>query len=360
MTKKTKKITEELSAPIPKETAIPKENMLSTGSTLVNLGCTGKTYGGLAKGFIFLFVGDSDSGKTWFWHTIMAEACKNPEFDDHQLVADLPEFGAAMDVASYFGQKLADRLEPVNGTKEAPEYSRTLEEFFDNLETRIKKGPCIYVIDSMDALEAEEDKEHREKKKAAKKAGQKSKGSYGTGKPKTNSQRLRPISNFLQDTGSILIIISQTRQNIGWLAMKNPKTRSGGDALTFYNRIELWLSTKQKITHKKHKDRELGSITKVRIKKNHISGWKGYVHVPFIHGFGVDDIGGSIDFLTENHWTVSGGNINASEFDFRGDKEELVKHIEENGKEAKLKKIVRQVWYDIEKKVKLQRKPRYE
>jgi RecA/RadA recombinase len=360
----TKKIKEELTAKRPKETAIPAKDFVSTGFTPLNLACSGRTDGGFAKGRCYLVVGDSDSGKTWLSHTIMAEAAKNPEFDDYRFIRDMPEHGASMDVAGYFGQKLADRLHPVKGTQEEPEYSRDLTEFYENINETLDEGPCIYFLDSMDALETEEDRKEEEKKKTARKTKTKASGSYGTSKPKENSRKLRPLVNKLEETGSILIIVAQTRQNIGFTAKFQPRTRSGGDALKFYSRIEMWLSIKQRITHKKHKNRQLGQITKVRITKNHITGWEGYVLVPFVRGVGVDDIGGCVDFLAEHHWSTKGKEddktINAEEFGVEGKREKIVQHIESNNKEKKLRMLVRKIWYQIEEEIKLKRKPRYD
>lgn len=297
---------------------------------------------------------------TWLSRTIFAEAANNPNFDNYQFVEDLPEHGANMDVESYFGKKLAERLEPMNGTREEPEYSKTLEEFYDNLHKRLDQGPVICLLDSMDALEPEDDIKREQERKA----GKKQKGTYGTSKPKVNSQKLRPISNRLAETGSILIIISQTRQNIGFTAKFSPRTRSGGDALKFYSRIEMWLSIKERLVNKKYKDRFLGQVTKVKIAKNHFTGWEGFVYVTFIRGHGIDDIGGCIDFLSQYHWSTKGKDVDKSivapEFDFTGKKEALVQYIEENKKEKELRKLVRKVWYQIEKEVKLKRKKRYD
>ena len=58
-------------------------------------------------------------------------------------------------------------------------------------------------------------------------------GSYGTEKAKINSERLRPVVNALRKNGSILILISQSRDRIGFGAKFDPKTRGGGNAPTF-------------------------------------------------------------------------------------------------------------------------------
>src|SRR5438876_702591 len=80
---------------------------------------------------------------------------------------------------------------------------------------------------------------------------EKIKGSYGTGKAKKNSQNMHRIVSDLQRTGSILIVIGQSRDNIAMFAPEK-KTRAGGHALSFYAAIELWSSIKERL-HKKWK-----------------------------------------------------------------------------------------------------------
>jgi len=65
-----------------------KLSFLSTGSTLLNLACTGKPYYGFAKGHYYFIVGDSVSGKTFLSLTCLAEASINPNFDNYRFIYD--------------------------------------------------------------------------------------------------------------------------------------------------------------------------------------------------------------------------------------------------------------------------------
>ena len=85
--------------------------LLSTGSTLLNLAMTGNHAGGWLSGHYFLFVGDSDSGKSWFMHTALAEASIDSRFDEHRLIYDNTEGKSLMDIERYFGTRLATRIE---------------------------------------------------------------------------------------------------------------------------------------------------------------------------------------------------------------------------------------------------------
>src|SRR5690606_4977702 len=97
-----------------------------------------------------------------------------------------------------------------------------------------------------------------------------------------------------------------------------------------------------------------------KIKKNHLNGKKRTVEIPIYHSTGIDDIGSCIDYLIEwKHWTKAGAKINAPEFAFRGTKEGLIREIEDADAEPQLRKIVQQVWSEVEEKSKVRRKKRY-
>lgn len=343
--------------------AIPAKDFVSTGSAVLNLGCSGRASGGLAKGLIYLFAGDSSSGKTWLAMSVLAEASINPEFDDYDLIFDAAENGAHMKVDRYFGQGLAERIEPLIGTKDDPQPSYILEDFYDNLIARLKKKPAIVILDSMDALKPLAQIRQEQKESKARRDNEKVSGSYHTDKPRINSAKMRDVNNLVAETKSIFVIVCQSRHTIGYESRFNPKTFSGGDALRFYPRLILWTSVGKKI-RKKLSDKTveiIGQDTIVKVTKNHMSGWEGRVSFPFLKRVGIDDLGASIDFLLlHKHWRKGKGGINAKEFEVTLHKERLVRHIEEAELEAKLRKIVAQVWYRVEEEATPHRKNRYE
>lgn len=340
----------------------PKD-LLSTGSTLLNLACSGIPNGGIAKGKYYLFVGDSNSGKTFLCLTMFAEACKNKRFSEHRLIYDSVEDGAMMDMTKFFGSHVSEKLEAPRMVDGEPMFSNTVEDFYDNLDDAVKVGkPFIYVLDSMDALLTEDSEEKYQEQKKARRENKEVSGSYGDGKAKSNSQLLRRFINPLKATGSILIIIVQTRDNIGFGAQFNPKTRGGGRALKFYATLEIWSSVTGQIKKKvKGKDRQIGITSKVHIKKNRIQGKDRFVDVSILHSYGVDDIGSNIDYLVEEGvFTSNKGRIVAEEFDFTGKRDDFIAYIEENNLEKDLQMMVGDVWKDIETKCESRRKSRYE
>src|SRR6516162_7644169 len=104
---------------------LTSSDFLSSGSTLLNLACSGRTRGCFVKGHYFYFVGDTSSGKTFLTLTAFAEACANPNFDEYELVFDNAENGALMNFEKFFGSKMASRVkEPESGN------SVTLQDFY--------------------------------------------------------------------------------------------------------------------------------------------------------------------------------------------------------------------------------------
>jgi hypothetical protein len=350
------------------------EDGLSTGFECLNLACSGRIDVGFLQDFYYVWTGESGSGKSFITMAALAEASINPKYNDHQLILDAPERGILMNIQKFYGKKLAKRLAPPSGTRENPEYSYTLEGFYHNFFTAISKGPCVYLLDSMDPLPTET--EYREFLKKGKKLDKvkygdlpaEESGSYGTDRARVNSKNLRIVYNTLHNSKSILIVIFQGREDIGSRSLTKQMTRGGGTAPTFYAGLELFSEQAGKITTKyKEKAVEQGVRCKVRVKKGRITGKDRTVRIPIYHSAGIDNIGGMCDFLTEwKHWGKSGeewemsGKVDATDFGVNIGREKLIKHIYEKNLEDKLREIVQMVWNQIEEKVSVVRKCPYD
>jgi RecA/RadA recombinase len=349
----------------PKEPVLTDADFLSTGATLMNLGFTGHPDRGYRKGIFYSFVGDSSSGKTVLALSALAEASISPHFKNHRLIFNGPEGGALMNMEHYFGKEAARRIEAPGGTRANPRHSETLDEFYAHLDKLNDKGdPYVEVLDSMDAINPEAEDEVQAAKIEAVADGKdatKLKGSFGVGKAKMNSSRLRVACNGLRDTGSILIIISQTRQRIGFGSQLNPKTYSGGNAIKFYARIQLWTAIVEDLKARAlGKDRHVGIVSQVKITKNHICGWEGKLEVPILRGHGVDDLGSCVDFLVEEKaWKCSEGVIYADDLGVEMKREPLIAYVEEAELEDELRRVAAARWKKIEDESRVARKPRY-
>jgi len=345
-----------------KKRRILPTDYLSTGSAQLDLACTGQVGKGFLKGHMYLFVGDSESGKTFLCLTCFAEASINPNFDYHRLIYDNAEDGALMDIRHFFGQRVADRIEPPAKDKKGNSlFSKTIEDFYDHIDDAANDGrPFLYVIDSTDSLSSDAEIDKFQEQKTARRKGRKTTGSYGDGKAKKNSAGIRQILPKLRASGSILIVISQTRDNIGFGF--ETKTRSGGRALRFYATLEIWSAVGKKIKKEvRGKPRTIGTNILLEVKKNRVNGRHRKVEVPIFYAIGIDDIGGCVEWLmSEDHWRGSGKKINAPEFDYVGSKTGLIHKIEKEGLEKDLRMIVQEVWDDIEAACDPKRKKRYE
>ncbi len=336
-----------------KKAHLPFAKGLSTGSTLLNLAISGKPDVGFLPGYYYLFVGDTNSGKTFISLNAFAEASINPKYRDYRLIFDNAENGALMEVERFYGKKLSQRIETWS--------SVTVEQFFDVLDDAIQYGrPFIYLLDSIDVLTCEADQQKFAEAKQARRKGKEISGSYGVQKAKVISNNLRGVVSHLQETGSILIIINQSRDSIGGYG--SGKTRSGGRAPVFYSSVTMWSSVYKRLKRTvKGKPRSIGTLCKIHIERNRVTANETTVLIPIYRTYGIDDVGSMVDYLVEEkHWSRSGVGINAKDFAQKLGREELIHWIEEKQKEQELKGIVADVWQEIENQCQVNRKCRYE
>lgn len=336
----------------------PRSNpLLSVGSTTLNLAISGRPDVALEPGDYMYFVGDSMSGKTWIAMCILAEAANNPEFDNYRLIYDDAERGVRMDIAKFFGEKLANRIEFVHST-----YA---EEFYFGMDDDFKGDkPVIRILDSMDCLDTFADEDKFVEWKEAFQKGKETKGSYGMAKAKMNSMSIRRLMSRLEETGSILIVISQTRDDINPRTFTT-KTRSGGKSLRFYATVEVWSSVVGSLKRTyKGQDRELGCSVKYDVKKNRLTGRKRQVVVPIYTSAGIDDLGSCVDYLVaEKVWKLTKqGIVTATGLGppLEMKREKLIQHIEREDLEEDIRELVGITWNAIEDAIAIERKKRYE
>jgi len=278
-----------------KRREVDVNNLIPSPCVPFNLECSGCIEGAFSKGTIVNLIGDSHAGKTLFALSILAECTINKNFSNYRLIYDDVEHANEFDIAFLFGEDCEDRIE--TGI-----VSRTIEDFGDNVARALESDkPFIYVLDSADALTSEAaielDAENRKKREK----GNETKGSYGDGKAKAFSHFFTMKVAGLDKTESFILIISQTRDNIGFGAQFNPKVRSGGKALKFYSFHEIWLAMMKK---EKKGDRTYKTDVQAKITKNKLTGRHGVAHFPILFDFGIDNVASCIYFLlNEKHWT---------------------------------------------------------
>ncbi len=350
----TEQVREVSRKPVEKKKVIDTKLLIPSGSLMLNLACSDNPYGAYPRGKMVNIIGDSSSGKTGLSLTGFAETNQIPEFDNYDMYLDDVEEANEFDLRYLFGKETAERIRPpLNGN------SNTVQQWQNNIYKAVKGSrPFIYVTDSFDALTSDEELgrfEERLKNKV-------DKGSYKMEKPKAGSELLRVITGRLKETKSLLVIISQTRANIG-LGF-SPVTRSGGKALKFYASHEMWLAHLR--AHKGKgigkSDKVIGNDVRVRVTKNKITGKIREVGFSFFYDYGVDSLKDGIEWLVaEGHWKKppKSSIITAPEFDFEGTQKSIIQMIEDGRKEKRLFSLVGDVWNKIENSLKLNRKRKY-
>ena len=324
----------------------------------------------MKKGTYCLLVGESSAGKSYLATQLLAEAAANPSFDDYELIIDDCENGNLFDIEELFGSKLAHRLRaPEYDDAGVPVNSASVEDFFGHVDDLITSGKkFVYVLDSMDSLTSsvsdmrfEENKEKRQNDLAKGKFTSDLSMGYGDGKAKIISSDLRRVVRRLTDSDSILIIISQVRQNISGYGPKY--VRSGGMALTFYCGVEVTILNAGDIKKRVGgKDRILGHKTKATITKNRNTGLKTSIEFPILLGTGISDIDSVIDWLASEGEIIEPSRSNGlweyPKFGLKMNKDALAMALEERLPEVK--EAVTERWNSVIQSVMTVRKRRYE
>lgn len=352
---------------------LTKENLISSGSVMLNLHLTGKTFGAFLPGKIYQLVGASTSGKTvTLLHTI-ANIVNDPKYDDYDIIMDEPEGGNDIDLVEMFGPITASRIKAPKYDEDGfPIHSITVEEFYDNLvrldkETKKSGKKFFYFLDSMDGLVSETDISKIEENMELREKDKQIKGSYGMGKASVNSKRLSVTKSCFGRTGNTLFIISQERDDISFGAPMGAKSYSGGKALKFYSTCQIWFRHKEEWKKNiRGKERPVGNKAVVNLPKNRLTGQK-HKKIPLSILFtdGIDNINDMIEYLMdESVITKSGRTLNAEDVFGEGIKfteEKLWNWIYENDKEDVLEDKVQEVYDEIQQEIKnkFKRKKKY-
>jgi RecA/RadA recombinase len=330
------------------------EDLLPTGSTLLNCACSDNPEGGFALGTVVIGIGDSSSGKSFLMLTSLAEALSLPRFDEYDMHYDDAEAAFAFDAEKLFGSNFVKRVNMVS--------SDTVQEFYGRMVQALNdKKPFIYILDSYDFLSEEEERARAEvtRKKTygekLTKKEQKSKGGYKTEKVRVFAEVFRRCRRELADTNSLFIVIFQTIDAIN--AQFVSKTRRGGNAPKFAASHELWMRV---IDAYQDKGLDIGVDSEVRVKKNKITGKTRNVSFPIYYDYGIDDIRSCVEFLVEQgYWPLEKRTINCTHFNFKGTIDKVIAHIENNSLEGELRRHTGDCWLEREESVKINRKRRF-
>lgn len=348
---------------------IDPNDLIPTGSTMLDLALSDRAEGGWHKGKIDLLIGDSDSGKTILGLTEFAVCASLPRFDDYRLIYDAVETNSAINVRKLLGNKVAERLEApqVDPKTGEPIYSDTVQDFLHNVLNALDDGrPFLWLLDSWDALSSEEEIKKVEQQHDAWEKDKEAAGHMGMEKAKGAHQLFRLVKARLKKSQSHLLIIFQTKDVVNPMPGQKTKTHGGGNAPKFYAQHTVWLSIVGQETRGESKaKRKVGVNTLASVDKNHLTGKKRDARFTIYYDYGVDDTSSMVDFLLETgYWDRKGSYIlpeglGVLEQD-KYYKKELVELIEQKGLDRRLKRCVQESWTKVEESLKLGRKPRFE
>jgi recombination protein RecA len=260
----------------------PSISFIPSGCTLLDcvLG------GGYALGRIVNIVGDKSTAKT----ALATEAMINFVNQFPKGQAAYRESEAAFDKS--YAEAMGLKLDKIDfGDEDKPlltveDFAKDLDHF---LNTQIKaNAPGIYVLDSLDALsdDAEMDAEI-------------GKATYGVAKAKMLSTFFRKTARKLEKAATLLVIVSQIRDNIG-VTFGAKYKRSGGKALDFYSSQVLFLAHVKTLKKTISKvERPIGISVRAKVTKNKVGLPFREAAFNFMFGFGIDDIGANAEWLKE-------------------------------------------------------------
>ncbi len=303
-----------------------KENLefISTGCTLFDCALGG----GYVLGRMVNAVGDKSTAKTG----LATEALINfkKAFPDGKAAYRETEGAYDEDYAEAMGAPI-DEID--FGDKENPivtveAFEKDFKTFIASCET--DNVPGIYVLDSFDSLSDE-----------AEMKSDISKDTFGMAKQKKIGIMFRKLNKKIERSRVLLIIVSQVRENIN-AAFGEKYRRSGGKALDFYATHIFWLA------HMKTLKKTIKKVERAYgIKKNKVGFPFREAEFDFIFGFGVDDLGASVN------WLKSVGrlkDINVVESKYKNYLAEInaLESKPYNKERRRVAKVVKAVWNEIE------------
>lgn len=337
-----------------------KITYISSSCSLLNLALTGNVNHGFEAGTVVTFTGESSTAKSLIAGSILADMAYNPTFDDYDLIYMDSENGFKFEKEAFFGKLGAERIKEPDIKREDPPKSLTVQDMAIGIKKALRSGnKFVYVVDSLDGVSSMEDVAKTDEILSAYEDGRTTSGSYNGSKPKFLSQFFSQIAKPLADMESIIITISQTRDNMGGLG---GKTRSGGKALGFYANTEVWLAPpfKNKTISKTvdGKEDDIGHRVTFKVKKNRVSGKPRAVTVSILTNYGIDDIATSLEWLAEYKF-IDIKKIEIPNIDCVGTKDKVIKFIEDNDLEPVLKEYLQKCWDERESKLMPDRKPKF-
>ena len=320
--------------PVEKEKSLRFDQVVSTGSTILDLAISGGRVrgGGIPGGILIEIFGPSASGKT----SVLAEICASAQSKGGEVKFQDAESRLDTEYARIYGLSLEETGDDYTRPK-------TVNEMFNDIDIwEPKNDDVINVVgtDSLASLSTELEMDSQDK--------------MGMKRAKDFSERTRKCCKLIADKNWIIACTNQVREG------QYGEVTPGGKAIPFYSSLRIRVNEVRKVEKKKqYKGKEqkkiIGIESSCYIKKSTVDDpYRTAQPVFIIFGYGIDDVRGNLQWLKTN--------TNLTKYDAI-DKEyqsldAAVAYIEREYYENALREKVIDTWEEIEEKFKMERKPK--
>lgn len=327
--RKAQEITKEIKKPIKKKKKEKITQVLSTGSTLLDLNLLGKRVhgGGMPGGIIVEIYGPSATGKT----ALLAELAGSCQANKGDVRFEDPEGRLDAEYSRIYGFEL-----------DKENYCRpdTVRELFEGLWKWEPPNPKVINVtcaDSLAALSTEMEMDDQDK--------------YGMKRAKDFSEGLRKTCRLIANNNWLVVCSNQER--VGGTP--------GGKGVPYHASIRIRLTPvyqkskikKQKKIGNKSIEKTIGIRSECTITKSSKDEPYRKCNISIIFGYGIDDIRENLIYIKE--MTNSSKYICPDGTEY-ATIDKTISYIEDNDLEEELKTQVIELWYEIEEKFKMKRK----
>jgi len=331
----------------PKEYDGDIDNVISTGSTLLNLAISGgrRRGGGIPGGVIVEIFGPPSIGKT----SLICEVAGGVQREGGELRFYDPEGRLSSNFAKIFDLQLS---------KEEIKHPKTPLDIFPPLRDWQPKNPNLIngiFIDSIASLMSDLELENK-------------KDEYSR-VAKLFSQELRKSSIPIAEKKFIVMAANQLRQKVGMTGFGEKYDTPCGEAWKFYASLRLKATKanpyklKQKITFRgKEIEEVIGTVLDIYVYKSSI--WVGHhsATVYLLNDYGIDDIRANLMYLKQyGRKAKKPDGTDYSGYSLNGDKlgvgiDDALSIIEKDRRFLELKEAVIDLWEEIQVHFKVTRK----
>lgn len=314
----------------------PTGNLISTGSTLLDLAISGNAYegfdGGLPGGILVEIFGPSGAGKT----VMLCEIAGAIQRQGGEVKFNDPEARLNRQFGSMFGYDVGAG---------GPAIPDTVTEVFSSIRDWEPKDQKIVngvMADSLAALSTDLEMSKEEGDK------------MGMRRAKEFSEECRKTCRIITQRNLLVVCSNQVRHNLDAGPYGEKYKTPGGDAVGFYSSLRLRCLKPEKIKKKltfgrREESRVVGVETTIEVYKSSV--WEPWhtADVRIIFDYGIDDVSANLDYLKRHYGTTT---YNVGDDRMGASLEAAARRVEEAGMEKVLRDEVVRVWREVEGKFK--------